>query len=51
MHDFLSLPKILNQLQELKTLEKKDIQVAKFLCALQNDYEFGLLDQAEKPCY
>ena len=46
MHDFLSLPKLLNQLQELKTLEKKD--VVKYLCALQIDYELGLL---EKPRY
>ena len=37
VHEFLSLPKLLNQLQELKTLEKKD--VVKYLCALQIDYE------------
>lgn len=42
MHDFLSLPKLLNQLQELKTLEKKD--VVKNFCALQIDDELGLLE-------
>ena len=45
MHDFLSLPNLLNQLQELKTLEKKDV---KNFCALQIDNELGLL---ENPCY
>ena len=44
MHDFLSLPKLLNQLQELKAPEKKDV----VFCALQIDYELELL---EKPCY
>ena len=46
MHDFLSLPKLLNQLQELKALEKKD--VVTIFCALQIDYELELL---EKSCY
>ena len=45
-HDSLSLPKLLNQLQELKTLEKKD--VVKYLYALQIDYELWLL---QKPCH
>lgn len=36
MYDFLSLPKLLSQLQELKTLEKKDVvKYLKFvLCRL-----------------
>lgn len=42
MHDFLSLPKLLKQLQELKTLEKKD--VVKNFYALQIDDELGLLE-------
>ena len=46
VHDFLSLPKLLNQLQKLKALEKKD--VVKNFCALQIDYELRL---PEKPCY